>query len=84
MSVALSGLSTWKGPLPFGLETDRECYVSLIKVITAFHTPNYIVFDFGFNFTLAAELVTTHGDGYEFYYAFHCMPFVGTSRLRLP
>ena len=62
MSVALSGLSTWKGPLPFGLETDCECYVSLLKVITAFHTPNYIVFDFDFNFTLAAELVTIHID----------------------
>ena len=55
MSVALSGLSTWKGPLPFGLETDRECYVSLVKVITAFHNPIYIVFDFDFNFTLNFE-----------------------------
>ena len=62
MSVALSGLSTWKGPLPFGLETERGCYVSLSKVITVSHNPINIVFDFGFNFTLAAELVTIHID----------------------
>ena len=60
MSVALSGLSTRKGPLPVGLDTESGCNGLLLKLITASHNHFNIVFDFGFNFTLAAELVTIH------------------------
>ena len=59
---------------------DISITLSLTLALISFGTDIDITSDF----TLAAELVTTHGNGYEFYYAFHCMPFVGTSRLRLP
>ena len=59
---------------------DTSTTLSLTLASIVFDTDIDITSDF----TLAAELVTTHGNGYEFYYAFHCMPFVGTSRLRLP
>ena len=38
------------------------CNGLLIKLITASNNHYNIVFDFGFNFTLAAELVTIHID----------------------
>ena len=55
---------------------DTRITLSLTLASIVFDTDIDITSDF----TLAAELVTTHGNGYEFYYAFHCMPFAGTSR----